>query len=176
MLKPPPGTQADDWAAQFQLRYCPALSKKPVKDDPPSERCPPSKKPDPFAEPPSDLLIAQIPKEESSHILVLNKYPVISQHFILATKAFKKQTDLLETCDLTTTFDCLKAWESYTDQSSAPKKLFAFFNSGLHSGASQPHRHIQFLPVEKMEDDQAAAGWKVLSDSVLRGTPVSYGE
>ncbi|KAI9873920.1 MAG: bifunctional AP-4-A phosphorylase/ADP sulfurylase, partial [Pleopsidium flavum] len=156
----------------FQLRYCPALSQKPVQNDHSSERSPLSEKPDPFAEPSSDLLITQIPKEESSHILVLNKYPVISQHFILATKAFKEQTDLLEECDLTTAFNCLKAWASCPNQSSVPKKLFAFFNSGLHSGASQPHRHIQFLPVEKMEDAQAAAGWSLLSDHLLEGAPL----
>lgn len=42
-------------------------------------------------------------------------------------------------------------------------QLFAFFNSGKHSGASQPHRHIQFLPVEEMVDDaNPGKGWRLL--------------
>ncbi|MCJ1363143.1 bifunctional AP-4-A phosphorylase/ADP sulfurylase [Acarospora aff. strigata] len=160
-------------AVPFQLRYCPALSKKPTEDDHPNQKSPSSKRPDPFADPPSDLLIAQIPHGQPTHTLVLNKYPVISSHFILATKSYKRQTDLLDSCDLAITFDCLKAWASGIDPSGTPKKLFAFFNSGPHSGASQAHRHVQFLPVEEMEDAQAAAGWSLLLDSVSAGPPLS---
>jgi len=32
------------------------------------------------------------------------------------------------------------------------EKLFIFFNSGVHSGASQPHRHLQLLPVDAMRE------------------------
>lgn len=46
------------------------------------------------------------------------------------------------------------------------KRLFAFFNSGEESGASQPHRHLQFLPVEAMRAD--SEGWEPLIDLVSR--------
>lgn len=93
---------------------------------------------------------------------MLNKYPVITRHFILATKAVKPQTDLLEADDLACTYSCLKAWQG--DASLAIGKLFAFFNSGEHSGASQPHRHVQFLPVEDMYTGQDQMGWEPLID------------
>lgn len=126
----------------------------------------PKKKPDPFENPPSDLFITQIPEDSPTHLLILNKYPVIAQHFILATKPFKQQTDLLEEDDLAATFAVLKAWEDSEAQPSTSRKLFAFFNSGRHSGASQPHRHIQFLPVEEMAGGKDGQGWRLLSDDI----------
>jgi sulfate adenylyltransferase (ADP) / ATP adenylyltransferase len=93
-----------------------------------------------------------VPAASETHTLVLNKYPVIPNHFILATKENKPQTDLLEPDDLATTYALLHAWQ--IDQSelnpASDDSLFAFFNSGPHSGASQPHRHLQFLPVSDM--------------------------
>jgi ATP adenylyltransferase len=109
------------------------------------------------------LLVAEIPSPaddqdaSSGHILVLNKFPVIPRHFILATKRFRNQTDLLEKEDLEATFACIQAWknqDSHDDEDEAKKRLFAFFNSGDESGASQPHRHLQFLPVEDMREQQ----------------------
>ena len=107
---------------------------------------------------------------------MLNKYPVIPQHFILATKAFKQQTYLLEQSDLDATFSCIKAWEESDDPGTrVDRRLFAFFNSGEHSGASQPHRHVQFLPMEEMKGQadfkgQADSGnqWNVLADEIIK--------
>lgn len=100
-------------------------------------------------------------------MLVLNKFPIIPEHFILATKQNLQQTHALEQADLEATYACLKAWQDDENDASKPRRLFAFFNSGEHSGASQPHRHVQFLPTEAM----AAEGWELLVDAILaRGT------
>jgi ATP adenylyltransferase len=95
---------------------------------------------------------------------VLNKFPVIPDHFILATKEFKKQTDLLEEADLEAAYNCLKA---YKDEG---EELFGFFNSGEHSGASQPHRHIQFLPVQSMRSGLKEETWRPLADHLVDKT------
>lgn len=130
---------------------------------------------DPFAEPEPDLLIAEIPQPDATHFLVLNKFPVIRNHFILATKEDKPQTHLLEKRDLAATFACLKAWESSSSEGgnheteSPKKRLFAFFNSGEHSGASQPHRHLQFLPVEDMGQQDERSDWRPLIDRPPNG-------
>jgi ATP adenylyltransferase len=93
----------------------------------------------------------------------LNKFPVIPDHFILATKAFKEQTDLLENDDLAAAYECLKEYKKNGEE------LFGFFNSGKHSGASQPHRHIQFIPVESMHGGlEKDARWSVLADSLVK--------
>jgi sulfate adenylyltransferase (ADP) / ATP adenylyltransferase len=134
--------------AKFQLRYCPALAKKP-RDKAPSSDEKPQSKIDPFANPSPGLLVAEIPQDNPSHNVLLNKYPVIPNHFILATKDNKPQTHVLEQNDLAMSYACLKAWREDAT-SFDEEQLFAFFNSGEHSGASQPHRHLQFLPVKDM--------------------------
>ncbi|EXJ74113.1 uncharacterized protein A1O5_02407 [Cladophialophora psammophila CBS 110553] len=148
--------------ASFQLRYCPALKKKPQGNPSSAKKDPPGPKFDPFEDPPAELLVAQIPAQSASHTLVLNKYPVIHNHFIIATKANKPQTDLLEEDDIGLTHACLRAWQDQRHDGSSPR-LFAFFNSGEHSGASQVHRHLQFLPVEDMAGSTIQE-WRLLID------------
>ncbi|RHZ72668.1 hypothetical protein CDV55_108856 [Aspergillus turcosus] len=142
-----------------------ALAQKPSGARADKDRSGP--KPDPFENPPTDLVIAQIPQENPAYTLVLNKYPVIPNHFILATKAWKSQTDILEKEDLDAAYACIKAWrDNQTGQDdSESKRLFAFFNSGDESGASQPHRHLQFLPVEAMSQGDSGS-WRPLIDTV----------
>ena len=96
-----------------------------------------------------------------SHNLILNKYPVIPGHCIVSTIEFKRQTDLLDDSDLAITHACLRSWEASSSESQ-PLRLFAFFNSGEHSGASQPHRHLQLLPIEEMVDPSAPKAWRPL--------------
>lgn len=103
----------------------------------------------------------------------MNKFPVIPDHFILATKEFKKQTALLEANDLHAAYQCLRAYKEEGEE------LFGFFNSGEHSGASQPHRHIQFLPADSMRSGiEPGMKWDVLADSLTKiprpDLPFSY--
>lgn len=157
----------------YQLRYCPALANKP-SGAPNSDKSTTKPKFDPFQDPSPELLIAQIPRENPTHVLVLNKFPVIPNHFILATKEWKLQTDVLEKEDLDATYSCIKAWgEENKTNGTGPKRLFAFFNSGNESGASQPHRHLQFLPVEAMSQGDLGR-WQPLIDTVS-SQPTSSG-
>lgn len=157
---------------QYQLRYCPALAKKPSNYKP--EPGPKRPKPDPFENPSPELLLAHFPPENPSHALVLNKFPVIPHHFILATKEWRAQTDLLEKVDLEATYECLRTWgldnSCSSSNSSEKPRLYAFFNSGEDSGASQPHRHLQFLPVEAMRSP-GAEGWHPLIELLAAQQP-----
>ncbi|KAF1934035.1 5',5'''-P-1,P-4-tetraphosphate phosphorylase 2 [Didymella exigua CBS 183.55] len=154
------------------LRFCPSLAKKPIpKLEKPSPT--PKKHFDPFDNPSPSLHITDIPTDAPTHLLVLNKFPIIANHFILATKTNKQQTHILEQDDLQATYACLKAWGEDATQGSKQKRLFAFFNSGEHSGASQPHRHLQFLPVENMRDHEGANGWGLLIDLILKSGKVA---
>jgi sulfate adenylyltransferase (ADP) / ATP adenylyltransferase len=132
---------------QFQLRYCEALSAKPKEKIPDWSK--PKSKVDPFENPSSELLVARIPRDKCTHNLVLNKFPVIPNHFIIATRDSRPQTDILEENDLAATYACVQAWEEGSE-ARENEGLFAFFNSGDHSGASQIHRHLQFLPIKDM--------------------------
>jgi ATP adenylyltransferase len=140
---------------KFQVRFSPALANKPKSNKPKDPKLKPF---NPFEDPSKGLFIAA----HGSHNLVLNKFPVIPNHFILATKDYKEQTHLLEESDLAATYSCL---QSYRDNG---EELFGFFNSGEHSGASQPHRHIQFLPVESMRSGMVEGqSWNVLANCLV---------
>ncbi|KAI0887176.1 HIT-like protein [Annulohypoxylon maeteangense] len=142
----------------FQLRYAPSLALKP-KAPKPKE---PNGKPfNPFENPSPAMLVAELPP---SHRLVLNKFAIVPEHFILVTREFKPQTHVLEKDDIDATFACIQAYRG------VGQDLFAFFNSGPHSGASQPHRHLQLLPVASMrtglEDVDRGSQWNVLADTL----------
>lgn len=158
------------------MRFSPALANKPKA--PPTQRetaeTTPSKPFDPFAytTPPPPLFVGDV---GPAHFLVLNKFAIVPGHFILATRAYKPQTDVLEADDLHATLACLRAYE---EASPAPPwsgdgedgALFAFFNCGEHSGASQPHRHIQMLPVAAMREGLPAdSAWRVLATQLNGG-------
>ncbi|KAI0902497.1 HIT-like protein [Annulohypoxylon nitens] len=142
----------------FQLRYAPSLAHKPKAPKPKDANAKPF---NPFENPSPCMLVAELPP---SHRLVLNKFAIVPEHFILVTKAFKPQTHVLEQDDIAATFACIQAYRA------AEQELFAFFNSGPHSGASQPHRHLQLLSVENMRDglDDIHGGsqWSVLADTL----------
>ncbi|KAF4459668.1 5 5 -P-1P-4-tetraphosphate phosphorylase 2 [Fusarium albosuccineum] len=159
-------------AIPFQLRFSPALANKPKP--PPKDVSKPQKPFNPFANPDPALRIADL---GASHYLVLNKFAVVPEHFILATTEFKPQTHVLEESDLEATLACIEAYEAArrTDEEQGHRDgelgggdgLYAFFNCGEHSGASQPHRHIQLLPIARMKDGfEHGASWSVLADQL----------
>ncbi|KAJ4391061.1 bifunctional AP-4-A phosphorylase/ADP sulfurylase [Gnomoniopsis smithogilvyi] len=153
----------------FQLRFSPSLANKPKA--PPSSSSPSSghekKKPfNPFENPPPQLTVSPI---GPSHTLVLNKFAIVPEHAILITRTFKPQTHLLEADDLAATHACIRAYHDCPTEGKEREELFAFFNCGDHSGASQPHRHLQLLPVTRMRDGLAYereehAAWSVLAN------------
>ncbi|KAF7518998.1 hypothetical protein G7054_g13244 [Neopestalotiopsis clavispora] len=174
-------------SVQFQLRFSPALASKPKGPPPSSDEKKKDEKQDkkpfnPFENPlPSMTVVKDLPP---SHALVLNKFAVVPEHFILVTRQFKPQTHILERDDLAAALACVRAYKEDAttdanggDAGSGGSELFVFFNSGPHSGASQPHRHLQLLPVEEMRaglDKDSASAWNVLaegSDEQLRNLP-----
>ncbi|CAM1505208.1 Fc.00g108450.m01.CDS01 [Cosmosporella sp. VM-42] len=156
----------------FQLRFSPALANKPKA--PPQDPEKPHKVFNPFAEPSPALKITDL---GPSHFLVLNKFAIVPEHFILATTDFKPQTHVLEQADLEATFACIEAYDAARteEEKTAPggetsggDGLYAFFNCGQHSGASQPHRHIQLLPIARIKDGldslEREITWSLLAD------------
>ncbi|KAK0666519.1 ATP adenylyltransferase-domain-containing protein [Cercophora samala] len=151
----------------FQLRYSPSLANKPkppaplpvVPPSPPNASHPPPPKKtffNPFASPAQAMLITPL-GSPPSHNLVLNKFAIVPEHFILSTAAFKPQTHLLEADDLAAAYACIEEYAQHGQE------LFVFFNSGEHSGASQPHRHLQLLPVGNMKEGLLGGEWDVLA-------------
>ncbi|KZT29031.1 hypothetical protein NEOLEDRAFT_1160702 [Neolentinus lepideus HHB14362 ss-1] len=132
---------------EYEIRLCPALQHKPHLPTPhfdPRQKNPDGK-PDPF-EPPyiENLYIGEVKDEEDGkeYVALLNKYCVIPLHFLLASKKYESQASPLLPPDLVQIYLLLLAAKK------AGSPFFAFYNCGDRSGASQPHKHIQLLPLE----------------------------
>ncbi|RTE64752.1 diadenosine tetraphosphate hydrolase [Amphritea opalescens] len=92
-----------------------------------------SHKVDPFQPYDPDLFVADIGQH---HIGLLNKFNVIDNHLLIVTREFEPQTDLLTIADLNAALIGLKAING-----------LVFFNGGANAGASQPHKHLQLVPL-----------------------------
>ena len=87
------------------------------------------------------LKITEIDSQKG-HTVVLNKFCVVPYHFLLVTNDYESQNSLLDLSDFDAIEKCFK--------NSNGEKLVAFYNCGPDSGASQPHKHIQFIPYKDL--------------------------
>ncbi|KAI0027818.1 HIT-like domain-containing protein [Vararia minispora EC-137] len=134
-----------DCAVNFRITLCPALQDKPVLPAPDFRSGQHGEK-DPFAPPyNSNLFVGSLKYGGSGaeYVVLLNKYSVVPHHFLLVTKDFQSQTSPLMPPDLVQSYLILLAARR------VGQHYFAFYNCGEESGASQPHKHIQFMPTEE---------------------------
>ncbi|KAJ7691257.1 ATP adenylyltransferase [Mycena rosella] len=137
----------DESGIEYEITLCPALQNKPHLPTPHFAQENKPLKFDPFL-PPYDPNLHVGPLElrldgsEEDYVVLLNKYSVVPQHFLLVTKEFRSQASPLLPPDLVQTYLLLAAARK------ARRNLFAFYNCGDNSGASQAHKHIQFIPLE----------------------------
>jgi len=132
-----------EFDVDFEIRVCPALKKKPSTQTTPDSVNGPVQN-DPFAPPyNSNLHVGDIRDEETlnEYVVLLNKYSVVPHHFILASKEHVSQSSPLTPGELVIIFRLLLAARR------AGKSFLAFYNCGENSGASQQHKHVQFLPL-----------------------------
>ena len=80
-----------------------------------------------------DLFVGDI---SATHLCLLNKFNVVDNHLLIVTRAFESQTDLLNLADFAALWFCLQEIDG-----------LAFFNGGKIAGASQPHKHLQLIPL-----------------------------
>lgn len=86
----------------------------------------------PFLPPEPELTVAEL---GAAHLVVLNKFPVIDRHLLIVTRAFEDQRAPLTQAD----FDALAAIV-------ATHGGLGFYNGGRVAGASQSHKHLQWVP------------------------------
>ncbi len=87
----------------------------------------------PFLPPEAALAIGEI---TPTHVGVLNKFPVVAHHLLVVTKRLVSQEEPLDRDD----FAALAAGLGAVDG-------LAFYNAGRDAGASQPHKHLQLVPL-----------------------------
>lgn len=84
------------------------------------------------------LFIADISK---THLCLLNKYNVLDHHLLIVTREFEDQENWLNLRD----FEAMWAVLAQVDG-------LAFYNGGKGAGASQPHKHLQVVPLPLVPD------------------------
>ena len=67
---------------------------------------------------------------------LLNKYNVVPHHLLIITRHFESQESALTQADFQALWTCLAEYDS-----------LGFYNSGESAGASQPHKHLQTVPL-----------------------------
>lgn len=88
---------------------------------------------DPFLPYEEDLYVADL---SATHVALLNKYNVFDYHLLLITRTYEDQEQWLTLADFEALHACLAAVDSV-----------GFYNGGRLAGASQPHKHLQVVPL-----------------------------
>ncbi len=86
----------------------------------------------PFESPEAALTLGPLPPH---HRLLLNKYPVMDRHLLIVTREYEAQTTPLNAGDF-----------SALAQLMAHNGGLGFYNGGEAAGASQAHKHLQWIP------------------------------
>lgn len=87
----------------------------------------------PFLPPDPALFVADL---SPTHRCLLNKFNVIDNHLLIVTRAFEPQEAWLTAADLAAAWLGLQAIDG-----------LVFYNGGAVAGASQPHKHLQLVPL-----------------------------
>lgn len=87
---------------------------------------------DPFLPYEAELYVADM---GPTHVCLLNKYPVIDNHLLLITREFESQEEPLTQQDFI-------ALSRLLDEADG----LIFYNCGADAGASQLHKHMQWVP------------------------------
>jgi ATP adenylyltransferase len=101
----------------------------------------------PFLPPERELTLGAI---GADHLVILNKFPVIPRHLLIVTRVFEEQTDHLNQRDFEALAQLLKRLGG-----------LGFYNGGVEAGASQRHKHLQWIP-----EDGANASLAAFSDGL----------
>ena len=89
---------------------------------------------DPFMPPyADDLFVADV---SPTHVVLLNKFPVLENHLLVVTRADEPQESALTDADFTALGACMGRLGG-----------LGFYNAGPVAGASQPHKHLQWIPL-----------------------------
>ena len=71
-----------------------------------------------------------------THAAILNKFNVLEHHLLIITRDFEDQETLLTLRDFQALWTCMSEYNG-----------LGFYNGGVAAGASQPHKHLQLVPL-----------------------------
>jgi len=91
------------------------------------------KEANPFLHFEKDLFVTDI---SDTHVALLNKFNVVDHHLLIVTREYEDQETLLTILDFEALSTCLDEYNG-----------LCFYNGGQIAGASQPHKHLQMVPL-----------------------------
>lgn len=157
-------THIDDGGVRFAVREVSSLARKEAARRTDASEAAGSQAPkafrapwrDPFLPYEDDLYVGDL---SSTHVALLNKYNVIADHLLIVTRRFVPQEALLDQDDFAALLLALRGFDA-----------LGFYNGGPDAGASQPHKHLQAVPLPL-----DAAGAAVPIETLLDAAPADGG-
>ncbi len=129
-------TVLEDAGVRFVVRQVSSLVRKP-----PAESATAPQRADPFLPYDPDLFVADL---SPTHVALLNKFNVLAHHLLIVTRAFEPQDALISLNDFEAWLACLAEFDG-----------LGFYNGGREAGASQPHKHMQVVPMPLGDSGQS---------------------
>lgn len=109
----------------------------------------------PFLPYEEDLFVSDL---SDQHLVLLNKFNVVDHHLLMVTRDFVSQKTWLDAAD------CLALAIVLSEM-----KGLAFYNGGWAAGASQPHKHLQMVPLPFFPDRPDLPISPLISAAALQG-------
>jgi ATP adenylyltransferase len=108
-----------------------------------------------------DLYVMDV---SETHVCILNKFNVVDHHLLIITRAFEAQESVLTLPDFQALWACLQEVDG-----------LGFYNAGAPSGASQPHKHLQVVPLPLCHESGVLPLPSQLVQGNLASLPFVYG-
>jgi len=123
----------DDGGVRFFVRVLANLKRKSDQRSAQQRSAAAGRPVNPFLPYEEALFVADV---SETHVAILNKFNVVDQHLLIVTREFEEQRSLLTPRDFAAWWRCMSEYES-----------LGFYNGGTEAGASQPHKHLQLVPL-----------------------------
>lgn len=123
----------DDGGVRFFVRVLAALARKEEERKERQREAAAGRPVNPFLPYEERLFVGDVTE---GHVAILNKFNVVDRHLLIVTREFEDQRALLTPADFDAWWRCLVEYPS-----------LGFYNGGVEAGASQPHKHLQLVPL-----------------------------
>jgi sulfate adenylyltransferase (ADP) / ATP adenylyltransferase len=140
----------EDGGVRFLVRVVEHLRDKPLSEE--ATIATEGRPRNPFLPYDAALFVADAGGE---HVCLLNKFNVVDHHLLIVSRDFVHQDCPLGVADFAVWWRCLNEYDS-----------LGFYNGGARAGASQPHRHLQLVPLPL-----ADSGPRIPLESLLDAQP-----
>jgi ATP adenylyltransferase len=93
-----------------------------------------------------------------THVCLLNKFNVVDDHLLIVTREFEDQQSPLTEADFAALWTCMTEYDA-----------LGFYNAGAAAGASQPHKHLQMVPLPLASSGPTVPIDPLIDRAVIKG-------